>query len=216
MRENLVQYVNLLFAGTPGNDEIRQEILQNTLDRYDDLIAQGKTPEAAYQLAISGIGDINEIFAAAQEPSAPTPPPTVRDTAPETPQQAQRRKLATGLAIALFILCPVPLFLIGGTVGLCLLLALVAAGVALLVIFDKDDDKDEDEDERECSVEATPKQKFRKALSSISGIFLIALYLFISISTDAWGITWIIFPIWGCLSGLVNAIIDYKEANKYE
>ena len=216
MRESLVQYVNLLFAGTPGNDEIRQEILQNTLDRYDDLIAQGKTPEAAYQLAISGIGDINEIFAAAQEPSAPTPPPTVRDTAPETPQQAQRRKLATGLAIALFILCPVPLFLIGGAVGLCLLLALVAAGVALLVIFDKDDDEDEDEDERECSVEATPKQKFRKALSSISGIFVVALYLFISISTDAWGITWIIFPIWACLSGLVNAIIDYKEANKYE
>ena len=60
------------------------------------------------------------------------------------------------------------------------------------------------------------KQKFRKALSSISGIFVVALYLFISISTDAWGITWIIFPIWACLSGLVNAIIDYREANKYD
>lgn len=212
MRNNLVQYVNLLFAGTPGNDEIRQEILQNTLDRYDDLVAQGKTPVAAYQLAISGIGDINEIFATARETS--TPPRATAEPLPETPQQAQRRKLATGLAIALFILCPVPLFLVTGTAGLCLFLAMVAIGVALLVIFDKDDDKDDEENED--SKEVTPKQKFRKALSSVFGIFVVALYLFISFSTRAWGITWVIFPIWGCLSGLVNAIIDYKEAKKYE
>lgn len=62
MREQLIHYVDLLFAGSPQAAETKQEILQNTLDRYDDLIAQGKTPEAAYRLAISGIGDINEIL----------------------------------------------------------------------------------------------------------------------------------------------------------
>ena len=59
MREQLIQYVELLFAGAPDSEEIKQEILQNTLDRFDDLIDQGKTPEAAYRLAISGIGDIS-------------------------------------------------------------------------------------------------------------------------------------------------------------
>ena len=62
MREQLIQYVQLLFAGAADCDDTRQEILQNTLDRYDDLIAAGKTPEAAYRLAIMGIGDINEIL----------------------------------------------------------------------------------------------------------------------------------------------------------
>ena len=62
MREQLIRYVELLFAGAENAGDIQQEILQNTLDRYDDLIAQGKTPEAAYRLAISGIGDINEIL----------------------------------------------------------------------------------------------------------------------------------------------------------
>ena len=42
MREQLIQYVNLLFAGNGDVEDIKQEILQNTLDRYDDLIAQGK------------------------------------------------------------------------------------------------------------------------------------------------------------------------------
>ena len=58
MREQLTQYVNLLFAGNDDAEEIRQEILQNTLDRYDDLVAQGKSPEAAYRLAITGIGAV--------------------------------------------------------------------------------------------------------------------------------------------------------------
>lgn len=62
MREQLVNYVELLFAGAPNSNEVKQEILQNTLDRYDDLLVQGKSPEAAYRQAISGIGDISEIL----------------------------------------------------------------------------------------------------------------------------------------------------------
>lgn len=73
MREQLIQYVQLLFAGAADCDDTRQEILQNTLDRYDDLIAAGKTPEAAYRLAIMGIGDINEILGRAPVP-LPCPP----------------------------------------------------------------------------------------------------------------------------------------------
>ena len=64
MREQLIQYVELLFAGAGDCEDIKQEILQNTLDRYDDLIDSGKVPEAAYRLAIAGIGDINEILGA--------------------------------------------------------------------------------------------------------------------------------------------------------
>ena len=44
MREQLIQYVDLLFAGAKDCGDIKQEILQNTLDRYDDLIAEGKHP----------------------------------------------------------------------------------------------------------------------------------------------------------------------------
>lgn len=72
MRNQLITYVNLLFAGNPEAAEIREEILQNTLDRYDDLIAQGRTPESAYSLAISGIGDISEILASSAAPADST------------------------------------------------------------------------------------------------------------------------------------------------
>ena len=38
MREQLEKYVELLFAGNPGSEEMKQEILQNTLDKFDDYI----------------------------------------------------------------------------------------------------------------------------------------------------------------------------------
>ena len=49
MREQLIQYVSLLFSGTENCEDIRQEILQNTLDRYDDLIAAGKSPAGNFR-----------------------------------------------------------------------------------------------------------------------------------------------------------------------
>lgn len=83
MREQLIQYVTLLFAGANDCEDIRQEILQNTLDRYDDLIAQGKVPEAAYRLSISGIGDISEILG--------TPP--IATTMGAAPSRKGRKRL---------------------------------------------------------------------------------------------------------------------------
>ena len=83
MREQLIQYVSLLFAGAKDCEDIKQEILQNTLDRYDDLVAGGKTPEAAYQLAIAGIGDVSELLGnTAKAPSNP----------PETGKPVKKRR----------------------------------------------------------------------------------------------------------------------------
>ena len=137
MREQLIQYVNLLFAGTMDCDEIRQEILQNTLDRYDDLLDQGKAPEAAYRLAISGIGDINEILGG----SLPSPQPqTIKEAIHEEVEDIQSKKLRA-VAIAMYILCAVPLFILTefgmDTLGLCLTLALVATATYLMMISKK-------------------------------------------------------------------------------
>ena len=130
MREQLIRYVELLFAGAENAGDIQQEILQNTLDRYDDLIAQGKTPEAAYRLAISGIGDINEILGSAGG-AAPKATGAVPQPVQKGMVDAKWQPLLRVLSIVCYILCPLPLFLIQDEAGLCLLLVMVALGVAL-------------------------------------------------------------------------------------
>lgn len=107
MREQIRVYVDGLFkdaAPTVSNAEVQQEILQHTLDRYDDLIAAGKSEQEAYDEAVGGIGDVSELYEhkqAAEEPKKrdfPAPPtPDAVSTAP----QSGRKKKFPGWAIAL-------------------------------------------------------------------------------------------------------------------
>lgn len=65
MREQLRAYVLHLFAQAPDtqrNRELREEILQNTLDRFDDLVAQGVPEESAYTQAVGSIGDVENLI----------------------------------------------------------------------------------------------------------------------------------------------------------
>lgn len=205
MRERLTQYVELLFAGAPGAEEMKQEILQNTLDRYDDLISQGKTEEAAYRLAISGIGDINELLA----------PPVAEDPAPTDKSEdlAQVRKLRA-TAIALYIGCAIPLFLFGGmgsgTVGLSLTVLLAAIATYLLILSRRSTTK-----QRQDAPKA-PRDPRKEAVSKILSPICLAVYLIVSFYTGAWAITWLIFPISGCMEGLILAIWDLKEGDSHE
>ncbi len=209
MKEQLTQYVNLLFAGTQNCEEIRQEILQNTLDRYDDLIAQGKVPEAAYRLAISGIGDINEILG-----SAPRAPHTPAPSQPEDAGEQERKKLRA-MAIALYILSPIPLIALSelgvDILGLCLTLIMVAVATMQMITTSRS----EPEEERKSPV-LTPHQELKKSVGSVISTLGVVLFFVISFYTGAWAITWLIFPLTGAIRGLVSAILDLKEARNYE
>lgn len=125
MRERLIQHVEQLFAGAPGAEDIKQEILQNTLDRFDDLVAQGKTEEAAYRLAVSGIGDIHEILGAC------THAPNVSGQPPYQPASGakNRTKKRSGSTLRI-VLIGLAAFLAGS-------IALTAMGFVLISLFSR-------------------------------------------------------------------------------
>ncbi len=209
MKAQLTQYVNLLFAGVPNAEDIKQEILQNTLDRYDDLLSQGKTPQAAYSLAISGIGDVNEILSdiPAAEPGEAVAPQ------PETVVPMWKRVMKAA-AICLYIICPIPLIVLAemglDVFGLCGTLAIVAVATALICIagMGGKPQKEKADEKREL----TPQQELRKAINSIIWAVGLCGYFVISFLTQAWHITWVIFVIIPAAEGLVRAIFDLKEA----
>lgn len=216
MRQELIQYVELLFAGTPNSEDMKQEILQNTLDRYDDLIIQGKSPEAAYRLAISGIGDINEILGSDSPNPQTTYAQDFRQAIHEEVEDVHHRKMRA-VAVAMYILCPTPLFILSefglDTMGLCFTLLLIAAATALIIMIRRKDDEATD---RKQTPVFTPKQKLRKSIRSAIWAIGLVIYFIVSFLTMAWYITWVIFPIISCVQGLVNAILDLKEAVEYE
>ena len=218
MREQLIQYVNLLFAGNDGVEDIKQEILQNTLDRYDDLISRGRTPEEAYRQAIAGIGDVNEIingkadFAEENRPPGYAPVPEFDSTA------AAVSRLMRALAIFLYIVSPVPLFLFSRLgwfeVGLCCLLIIVGIATALLLLFKSPKAQEQHQEYIEYTDRprnSGSQRELKKSVGKLISTVGLVLYFIISFATGAWFITWLIFPIIGAVKGVVNSCIDLRE-----
>lgn len=215
MREKLISYVNLLFAGNEESDDIRQEILQNTLDRFDDLVADGKSPEAAYRLAIGGIGDINEILgqepAPAMSKASPAPSPSVprRDT--------PVKKSLRAVAVALYILCPLPLLIYADSgmdvFGLCGTLTFVAIATALIMLGAPDKVPTAEASREEAS---TPTQELWRLIRKIIDILNLIVYFVVSFATGFWGITWLILVIGTAVNGILRAIEDLKECVNHE
>lgn len=210
MRDQLIQYVNLLFAGAESCEDMKQEILQNTLDRYDDLITAGKVPEAAYRLAITGIGDLSEILGTGNSTQTVRTYTIAEKTANSTldnDSDTPAKKLGRAIAVGLYILCPLPLIILSEIgleiIGLCGLLAIVAVATVLIILCAKKDNKQEEEEKVE-----TP---LRRSINSLIWAVGLSAYFILSFTTQAWYITWLCFPIIGAVKELITAILDYKE-----
>lgn len=216
MRDQLIRYVDLLFAGAADADEIKQEILQNTLDRYDDLVYQGKAPAAAYSLAISGIGDISEILGNHEPAAEPIPPREEPAKVPEKREWSTPvwKKILRIIAVFFYIISLIPMLALSAfgmeMLGLCAMIGIAAVGTVLLLIAGDSGNK---ERKKEAPEEMTPRQELRKAVrKGISTVGLVA-YFVVSFGTQAWHITWLIFPIVAAVQGIVTACMDLKEAD---
>ncbi len=101
-------YIEKLFAFAPKTKqayELKEEIIRNTIERYHDLIDEGKNDGDAYNQAIAGIGDINELIDELKSEES-------FETKPYTENQLETVKKRKGVflcvAVALYILCVAP------------------------------------------------------------------------------------------------------------
>ena len=245
MKNKLKDYIDLIFADAPKcskTTDLKEEMYQNLCDRYDDLIAEGKSEGVAYNISIAGIGDVSAIIEGlrdeyggktdndgnAEEQNTP------RYTAEER-EQIQKYRMRSGImnsiAIALYILCWVPLVIlseigvlgnVGNTIGIAVMMVMIAVATMLMCMksairpsFMKNKDFDEDENERDHKHEKgkTYKEKKRKnpllsAIHSCVWALTMVVYFVVSFSTGFWHITWIIFLISTAVDNVIEAIFE--------
>lgn len=216
MREQLIQYVNLLFAGNIGVEDIKQEILQNTLDRFDDLISQGKSEEAAYRLAITGIGDISEILGDADAPAPLFPATRIASDWANSEGPALNRMIRA-IAIGLYIISLAPIIILDqfgfSEFGFIGTLTIVAVATVLLLIFKKENNAETPV--RQAAPE-TPQNELKKSIHKLVDVIGLVIYLIISFATGAWFVTWLIFPLMAAINGIIRACMDLMEVTQNE
>ena len=64
MKDEIRKYVNDLFKGAPNTkkvNDLKDEIISNTTDKYNDLIKNGESEKEAYEKSIKDIGSVEEL-----------------------------------------------------------------------------------------------------------------------------------------------------------
>lgn len=221
MEDKLRAYMDHLFREVPQTKkavEIKEEILQNLVDKYHDLIAEGKSEEAAYNIAVASVGDLSELLDSLKEDKVETNPQMTMEYMTWKKKSAGR----VTIAVMLYILCVVPIILLselGGpeVLGVCLMFCFIAVATGILIYnnmtkptYPKMDDTIM-EDFKEWKSQNDAEKQARKSITGAMWGIITALYFVISFSTGAWYITWVIFLIGGALESIVKAIFDLKK-----
>lgn len=224
MNNKIKNYVEGLFSDIPASkkaNELKEEILSNMSERFDDYIQEGKTENQAYSLVISSLGDIDEMLAE-----------VIPDA--EFVQKANfyRRRNAknTAIGVAMYIIGAV--FLIGlgglgeflghedvyGIIGLLILLTISAVATGMIIYTNMStppEYKDYNEQTNKEFRVATSKQSMLlKSILSIYWTLITFIYLAISFLTGRWDITWLVWILAAVFGEIIKTIFEMRVGDE--
>ena len=189
MREQLRQEVLRRFAGAPDTQQardLRDEILSNTLQRYDDLLAGGKSEQEAYASALESVGDVEELLSSLPRAAQAEP---VREAQPKA-EAPEKEPHSRGMRIACAIVWPCTALLavaIGWYGSWGYAWAVFPFAAALLHVAE--------------SVILLARGRRAGCV----------LYAVLTAATGKWIVTWLVFPIGAALGGVLSSVRTLVE-----
>lgn len=228
MDERIRQYFNTIFAEAPKTRralDLKQEMMQSAIDKYNDMVADGYSEEDAYQNVINSIWDVTELF------------PEVEEKNLLVLSEKDRKKKAMMTA------CAVGCYIFAGAIFLaCGMLSdsmgfdediMMAYGFVLAVIicipptvmlvyaanmypdYTKREKQDMVDRIKEVNYHNNKERAVLKTINSLIWIVTLIIYFAISFSTYAWHVTWIIFLIAACARKIVQLVTELKTEEKH-
>lgn len=215
MNDKLRRYIEGLFENVPQTKsmvELKEEMLQNLIEKYEDLIHEGKGEDDAYNIAVAGIGDINELIDDMEKPSVIVDMNVVR----------QKSAMLVSIGVMCYMLSLIPILMslnfniqfFTGVIGFFIFIAL-GTGLLIYNAMSKPkpiiDGSTMVNEFREWQMEKSQKRSTRISISVALWALLIALYFIISFITYDWHLTWIIFIIGIAIEALINIFAAIKK-----
>lgn len=220
MEDKLRAYMDYLFRDVKPSRksvELKEEILQNLIDKYHDLRTEGKSEDASYNIAVASIGDMKELLAGLQNES---PARIVSDD--ELQRGRKKSAILIAIAVVLYITCILPPILLADTgvidnVAPALMFTMIAVATGLLVYnnvskprYYKMDDSIVEEF-KEWQMQTDSARRAFKAISSALWALIVVIYIVVSFWTMAWHITWVIFLIGVAVEGILKAMFELRK-----
>jgi hypothetical protein len=218
MYERFQEKLDELFENAPKTHrarELKEELLANLMDKYNDLISAGKNEEEAFNIAISSIGDIDEIINGLKE----------KDVLnyDEMRKVSKKSALILSISVGMYIMGVVILimcnevFRINGQISICLMLTIDAIATCLIIYnaaskpkYLKADDTIVEEF-KEWKSASNNEREVLKSIKSIVWLVIVALYFLLSFTFDIWGFSWIIFIIGAAIEKIINLSFQLRK-----
>ena len=224
MNSKITNYVDVLFKGIPNTkkaQELKEEILSNMNEHFEAHLAEGKSENKAYTDSLADLGDIDELL---------------KDLEPEQELKGkidEYRKIRarnTSISVMLYILAVV--FVIGfggisslwgigdadkmGLIGVICMFLCIAAATGLMIYTHMSMPQDVSQYIERCnnSKQTAVSGKYSKLLESFMKLYwviILAIYLGISFSTNAWHLTWLIWVIGSALKNAIYSFFSEEE-----
>ena len=221
MEDKLRAHMDHLFREVPPTKksvELKEEILQNLVDKYHDLINEGKNEEAAYNIAVASIGDISELLDSLKENQTADSVPVSE----EYRQWKKRSSILIPVAVLLYICCVIPPIIADAmkwndAVRPCFMFIIIGIATAIIIFNNMSKpavakmDGTIMEEFKEWKASRDDKKRARKSINSAMWAVIVVLYFLISFSTGAWYITWVIFLVGVAVENIIKAIFDLRE-----
>ena len=205
MNKKLTNYVNGLFSDYPNTkkvQELKEEILSNLNEHFEDAVKNGASENKAYTEAISKLGDIDELLQSI------------------IPNEDESKKIS----VILYILGAACLMAIPGIsaitnkgdialcgiIGFITLLIFVAIATGLIIYVNMSIPQDVEayvaKKEDAWVDKSTTKGAIIGMINDILPILILVVYFVISFATEAWNVTWMIFLSIPIFKGILKII----------
>ncbi len=219
VKQTLQAHIDGLFADAPKSRaayELREELLANSLERYEDLTRGGMEENAAIQLVMQNIGDVDELLAA-----LPKDMGSLSDE--DLKKSAWIKTVAVGLYILAGVVFIIGMFLSSILWDEAMFIFLAAAGLICIVptcmlVYNaqirpqyQKNANTVVEDFKEWNQDTKRTKATRGAISSIIWTVCLVVYFVVSFATFAWYITWVIFLVAACAEAVVSLLFAMRK-----
>lgn len=218
MVNKLRNYIDDLFENVPKTKKIKElkdELSANLIEKYNDLLVEGKSEEDSYNIVIAGIGDVSELIEQVRDNSCN-----------KSLQEKECKRSAKLLAIAvmLYIISVIPVVLLGslglGEIGIVLMFLCIGSATGLIVYRNASTpdylkaDETLIEEFKEWKSKKRNKSSLKNAINTALWPLTVAIYLVVNIFFGIWSISWLIFIIAYAIENLIEAVFEYKEGKE--
>lgn len=184
--EKIKKYVNELFKDAPKTnktEELKEELLLDLTEKYNDLTKEGKSKTEAYNEVISGIGDTTELINSLNKPKV------------TTNEYRKKTALIVTISVFIYILSIVAVIVLAETGApdyaiASSFLTLIAVATCMLIYHFMALPKNNEVEIKQTKKENNP---VKEGIGAIIWISATIIYILVSFLTSAWHITWVIF-----------------------